>query len=238
MPGTGSIPISVLIAAYNQAQYVGEALESVLAQDIDQGFVEVIVINDGSTDGTRSVLDRYSDRVSIVDQENQGLVATCNRGLSLATGHYIARLDADDYAAPTWLRRTLETLDACPGGVCVYPDYVEVIDRQERRISLAAGNLYDLIACGTLLSADAIRRAGGFRPMYWEEYDLYLRLRQIGTFVHLPEPLYYYRKHSASMTADPERRRAGWRELVDAWGERDLLEAGTSLELSAVIEAQ
>lgn len=238
MPGTGSIRISVLIAAYNQAQYVGQALDSVLAQDLDQGLFEVIVINDGSTDGTRSVLDRYGDRVSILDQENQGLVATCNRGLSLATGQYIARLDADDYAASAWLRRTLETFEACPGGVCVYPDYVEVADRQERRVSLAGGNLYDLVACGTLFSADAIRRAGGFRPMYWEEYDLYLRLRHFGSFVHLPEPLYYYRKHAASMTADPDRRRAGWRELLDAWGERDLREAGTSLELSAVIDTQ
>ena len=95
-----------------------------------------------------------------------------------------------------------------------------VSDRYNRRI---------VMAC-----ADAVRAVGGYRPLFWEEYDLFLRLRALGPFLHLPRPLYRYRRHEGSMTADPERRRAGWRELLAAWDLASLRAAGRDEELEMI----
>src|SRR5689334_20413639 len=98
--------ITVLVAAYNQGSYLSQALDSLKAQTLSAQAFEVIVINDGSTDETASVLNKYP-WITRRDRENRGLVNTCNEGLQLARGAYFARLDSDDYAAPTWLASLL-----------------------------------------------------------------------------------------------------------------------------------
>ncbi|MDQ8021338.1 MAG: glycosyltransferase family A protein [Moraxellaceae bacterium] len=96
---SGSVEISVLLPVYNGAPYIREALDSVLAQD--HPSFEVIVINDGSTDDTATILASYTDaRLRIVHQENAGLAVTLHRGVELARGRFVARQDADDISQP------------------------------------------------------------------------------------------------------------------------------------------
>src|SRR6185437_1499141 len=85
-----------IIPAFNLARYLPAAIDSALAQEPPGGPVEVIVIDDGSSDETPQVLAAYSDRVTVLRQPNRGFVATVDRGLGLANGEYIALLDADD----------------------------------------------------------------------------------------------------------------------------------------------
>ena len=91
--------VSVVIPAYNCAEYVGQAVESVLHQTIADW--EIIVVDDGSRDHTRLVLEKYSDRIRYIYQQNQGVSIARNCGIELARGEFIAFLDADDYFSPT-----------------------------------------------------------------------------------------------------------------------------------------
>ena len=94
--------VSVVIAAYNAQAYLAEAIESVLGQTVPPD--EVIVVDDGSTDGTRGVLDRFGDRILALTQKNSGQAVAVNKGLAMARGEFIGFLDADDL----WTSRKLE----------------------------------------------------------------------------------------------------------------------------------
>ena len=111
---SGSSPlISVMIGAYNAEPYLAEAIESVFAQT--HRPLELIVVDDGSTDGTAAVAQAYGDRLSFAQQENGGNGAARNRALQLATSDYFAFLDADDRFTPQKLELQLAALDADPG---------------------------------------------------------------------------------------------------------------------------
>ena len=104
--------ISVMIGAYNAEPYLGEAIDSVFAQT--HRPLELIVVDDGSTDGTADIARAYGDRLSFAQQENGGNGAARNRALEFATGPYFAFLDADDRFAPRKLELQLEALEADP----------------------------------------------------------------------------------------------------------------------------
>ena len=100
---------SILINNYNYAAYLGEAIDSALAQDWDD--VEVIVVDDGSTDGSAAVLDAYEDRVVVVRKPNGGQASAFNAGFEHATGSIVFLLDADDLFLPGKVRAVLEALE-------------------------------------------------------------------------------------------------------------------------------
>jgi glycosyltransferase involved in cell wall biosynthesis len=115
--------ISVIITAYNYGRYVREAVESVLSQTLSD--LQVVVVDDGSTDDTPEVLARIRDpRVKIVRTRNQGISASRNEGLSHVTGDFVAFLDADDRWTPRKLEYQLEVLNAEPDIVAVFCNFV------------------------------------------------------------------------------------------------------------------
>ncbi len=104
--------ISVIIPVYNGEKFLAEALESVFVQDYSP--LEIIVVDDGSTDGTAALLSTYGERIRSVHQSNQGPAAARNRGLEIAGGELIAFLDADDLWLSGKLRRQIDYLDIHP----------------------------------------------------------------------------------------------------------------------------
>lgn len=229
--------VTVLMATYNQAQYLSAALDSLRAQTLAPGRFEVIVINDGSTDGTAQALEHYQDWARVIQRPNRGLIASCNEGLHLAKGRYFARLDSDDLVLPEWLECLVDPLERDPAVSCAHSDRYELQDSERIYVKTDVGNLYQLVACGTVFRTDMLRAIGGYRAFYWEEYDLYLRLRREGGFLRVPRPLYTYRKHALSMTQSPERRLEGWAELAREWGESTLRTAGTNAEMEQALLA-
>ncbi len=227
--------ISVVMATCNQAATLPEALCSLWAQTLPPGQWELIVINDGSTDATREILERHPGPLRVVHQSNRGLAACCNEGIRLAGGAYWTRIDSDDLVSPEWLERTMAALEAAPGASCAVPDRVEWDGTGERQVRVQVDNLYSLIACGTLFRTDLLRAIGGYHPFYWEEYDLYLRLRPLGGFLRVPVPLYTYRRYAGAMTRSRRARYRGWRELAQAWGEETLRAAGAHPELEEAL---
>ena len=116
--------VSVVIPTYNDEATIAGTLESVFAQRFDGSF-EVIVVNDGSTDGTRALLEKFGERIRVIDQENAGAAAARNAGIAAASGEYIALLDADDTWTEEMLSKTVPVLDKNPACVAVFSDGME-----------------------------------------------------------------------------------------------------------------
>lgn len=227
--------VSIVMVTCNQAATLPEALSSLQAQTLPPDRWERIVIDDGSTDETQEILSRQSDWLRVIRQPNQGLPASCNAGLQSARGKYLARIDSDDLATPDWLERMATVLETAPEASCAVPDRYEWDGAGKRTIRVDLENLYSLIACGTLFRTELLRAIGGYRPFYWEEYDLYLRLRTHGRFLHVVAPLYTYRRHAAGMTQSRQARQEGWRQLAQTWGAQALRAAGTHPELEEAL---
>lgn len=113
--------LSVVIPTYNAKDTVGQAVRSILEQIRSPD--EVIVVDDGSTDGTSSVLEGFGNRIFVVRQPNGGLAAARNAGCALCTGEFIAFMDADDIAHPHRLALQVDALNACPDAVLCHTDF-------------------------------------------------------------------------------------------------------------------
>src|SRR5688572_27419114 len=126
--------VTVLLPTYNAAGWLESAVDSVLNQTLRD--IEVVVMDDGSTDATSGILARYTDaRLRIIRDDNRGLVAVLNRGIELANGRYIARMDADDIACPTRLATQVAFLDAHRAvGICGTWFRVHTLDKRPSHV--------------------------------------------------------------------------------------------------------
>lgn len=206
--------VSVLMAAYNAERYLRKALDSILAQTYTD--FELIVVDDGSSDGTYAVLSACQDtRLRIVRlPRNRGLTAALNLGLSQARGCYIARMDADDISLPDRFLRQVEWLDRHPETTVLGTSALR-IDSDDRFLenmvsafrsseevgrSLAAG-MCPVIHSSVLARTEVLRSMGGYRTQFphAEDFDLWLRVLDHGRVFILPEPLLMYRSSSGSI---------------------------------------
>ncbi|NHC12723.1 glycosyltransferase [Motilibacter deserti] len=212
--------VSVLLAVYNGERYVAAAVESVLAQTY--GRLELIVIDDGSTDGTLAILKGFEDpRVRLVSRENRGLVTTLAEAASLARGTYLARMDADDLSRRDRLARQVQFLESHPDVVLVGSDYT-LIDEHGSPVHVTSflAHPHDLKTAQVvgnqfghgcvLMRADAYAAVGGYDTglPQAEDMDLWSRLSHVGEVANLPEPLYAYRDNpdGISSTQTDEQR--------------------------------
>jgi glycosyltransferase involved in cell wall biosynthesis len=195
--------VSVVMPAYNVAWCVRRAVDSALAQSLRE--LEVIVINDGSTDDTLEVLASYDDAIKVIDQANGGMSHARNAGIRAARGKYVAFLDADDWWLPEKLARQVELLDSRPElGFCSTAARVE--DPQGELLNLwrctrARGNMLETIiaenaAVAGGCSAVMVRRelfeqVGLFDESLrgFEDPDLWMRLAAVCRYACIDEPL-------------------------------------------------
>ena len=215
---TGTPEISVIIPAYNAARTVGAAVDSVLAQSF-AGF-ELLVIDDGSQDDTAGVVNARNDpRVKCVRTENGGVSVARNRGLDLAAGASVAFLDADDAWKPTKLEQQHRAMSDQPDvGLCFAS--TEHVDDDLRTIGLHAapqrsdycqallleGNIIAGSASSVMARTSAIDQAGRFDPRLslCADWDMWLRMSVVTSFLALDEALVLYRNAPGTMSGDPK----------------------------------
>lgn len=216
--------VTVLIAAYNAEKYIAEAIASALGQSVPSRDREVLVVNDGSTDQTLPILRSFGGAITILDEPQRGLAGACNTGLAAARGEYFLRLDADDILDREALAIMSSCLDADPDASCVYSDRVEIFpDGEQRPVSMAAFNIFKTIASGMLFRTDLARAVGGYDDLLFEEYDFLIRYLKVNPKrLHVPKPLYVYRRHGSGITGQPEYWQQGWRQIIRKWGEAEL----------------
>jgi len=227
---------TILVAAYNSEAFLERAITSALAQQLPRDTYEILVVDDGSTDGSLAILERYQADVRILRLTHRGLPGTCNEGIKAARGDYLMRLDADDELEPTILAHTAAVLGQREDVAFVTTDRWEIDEATGRtmHIHVDPANLYDLIAPGVLFRKAALVEVGGYEDLYWEEYDLFIRLLRRFRAQHVVLPLYRYHRHPTSMTASVEDRRKAWESLIQKWGIEELRRVGRCPELEEV----
>ena len=224
--------ISVYMASYNYADFIEEAINSVIHQTLDDW--ELIVINDGSTDDTEEVLKQYesNQKIRIIHQQNQGLNITNNIALRLARGEYIMRLDADDYLDENALSVLSDSLDRNKAFDLVFPDYYEV-DENGKVLDLIRRDkldndveILDLPAHGacTMFRTNTLKRLGGYIEDFQcqDGYELWLRFIQKYKPKNINIPLFYYRQHSKSLTKNKKKILDTRREIKKRFVKKEL----------------
>lgn len=217
---TMTVPgISVLVPTYNQERYLGRCLRSLLAQSIERAAFEIVVIDDGSVDGTKHVIQSFVDEIRVVRlAENRGLPAALNAGLDAANGEYTVRVDADDYVNAEFLNILHLFLAENADLDAIACDYLVVDD--EEQVLRRCSSIEDPIACGIMFRTDHLREVGGYDESFLMHEDLDLRHRFLErrSITRLPLPLYRYRRHDSNMTNDGQTGAEFMRMLQDKHG--------------------
>lgn len=220
--------VSVVIPAYNHERFIAAAVDSVLGQTHAQ--LELIVIDDGSTDRTGAIVQAYTDpRLTYLHQDNQDAYNTINRGLSLATGDFVAILNSDDVYHPTRLETLLKVQQETKAQ-CLFTDVIPIDDqgrelndpafgwnqwhRDNRAVYFACGDLYTAFLHGNFmvttsnlfLTREAVANAGNFAALrYLHDYDYIFRvmLAHPGQVQYLHDQrLLFYRIHGGNTLSE------------------------------------
>ena len=219
---TSSLPrVSAVIAAYNYERYLPEALDSALAQDYPAELLEIIVVDDGSTDGTPDVARRYAaehpERIRYIRQDNAGLAAATTRGLHEARGDLITLLDADDAWVTSRTRLLVDALGRNPRAGLVYGD-MEVIDGDGRHLARSwlaeaaqtpfRGRVAAHLLRSNFVIAPSLMFRSRFRdrvcpiPSFFPAQDWYIaaRVADVAEVDFVPAVVARYRRHGANMS--------------------------------------
>lgn len=216
--------ISVVMPVYNAEPYLREAIDSILGQTFTD--FELLILDDGSTDGSLGIVRSYNDtRIRVLVEPHRGLEAIRNKGLQEACANYIAWIDADDRCHPERLSRQVSYMNTHADTVAV-GSWAQVIDKegrltgqmlipprggQELRLRLCTEN--PIINGSSMIRRDAALAVGAYRQGFppAEDYDLWLRLSEAGEVANIAEPLYQLRIHSQSAIAREDSQKTAIR---------------------------
>ena len=222
---TSNPRVSVVMPVWNAVRFLRPAMDSILTQSFES--FEVVVVDDGSSDGTGVILSEYRDpRVRVVRKEKRhGVVSALNLGLDLARGEFVARMDADDVSHPERFAAQVRFLDG-EIDVALVGSWANVIDEKGGIVSIIRvptdrgdihGELLDrnvFVHSSVMFRRDRVREVGCYQKIRAsddtaQDYDLWLRLADRFPLANLPEVLVDYRIHSAqvSMRRLPAQRR-------------------------------
>ena len=212
MPSSGKV--SVIIPNYNYAQFVGEAIESVLNQTYKD--IEIVVVNNGSTDNSMDVLTKYSKKIRLINQENLGQSGARKSGLEMATGNFIAFLDADDKWDTEKIEKQIllftSKVELVYCGINLFSENAQTVIATE--IPTFKGSCSDafieypgvsIVLSGestSIFTQSLLEKVGGFDPELNSAagWDFFRRCSKFSEFDFVPEPLVNYRLHSSNMS--------------------------------------
>lgn len=206
--------VTIYITNHNYGKYINKAIRSVLDQSLRE--FELIIIDDGSTDDSLKIINKYKDhkKIQTIYQKNKGLTVSNNLALRLSRGKYIIRLDADDWLEPNALQIMSDYLEKNPKIGLVFPDYFEVDEKDNilnlvRRHNFKKVKLLDKPAHGacTMIRKECLSKIGGYSEKFDRQdgYYLWIKIIQRYGVMNLNLPLFFYRQHNLSLTKNEEK---------------------------------
>jgi len=206
--------VTVYITNFNYGRFIQKAIESVINQTFHD--FEIIIIDDGSTDNSKEIIETYATdpKIKIIFQQNKGLNVTNNIALRVAQGKYIMRLDADDYLDANALLVMTNLLEKNEELGLVFPDYY-MIDSSDNILSLEKRHKFDKVslldqpahgAC-TMIRKKFLQQLGGYDEKYscQDGYELWIKFISKYKVTNINTPLFYYRQHGSNLTTNEER---------------------------------
>jgi glycosyltransferase involved in cell wall biosynthesis len=213
--------VSTLIPVYNRERYLAAAIESLLAQAYRP--LEIVVIDDGSTDGSAEIARRYAPMVRYELQPHRGIASARNGGLALAQGEYLAFLDSDDLWEEGQLAVQMEVLRSCPEVDCLFGHVTEFIseelDPDAARAIVCRSEPMPSRGPGAIIKAEAFRRVGPFRAQgqVGEFIDWHLRADEIGLkSMMLPQVVIRRRLHASNQSREQQSSRLDYVRILKA----------------------
>lgn len=209
--------VSIVTTVYNGEKYLEQSINSMLSQTFEN--FEFIIVDDGSTDNTLKKLQKFDDpRICLISQKNQGQTKALINGIERASGELIARIDADDYSLPDRLMRQVEFMDAHPKVVFCGSRFQELygdsLFPQRVQFAQTDSEIKNTISCFNLFAHSAVMfrreaylKVGGYDKKYiiGMDYDLWVRLMEIGEAYNLDEVLTIVRVHEQSISMTQSR---------------------------------
>lgn len=210
--------ISLIIRTFNNEKFIEKAVMSALNQNFND--YEVVVINDGSTDNTKKILNSFSHpKLRIIHQENQGMIKAGYAGLRESKEDYVIFLDGDDEFKTNTLSELFTALRQNLEKGFSYSDYDEIDLRNENKKIVSCQNIFNTLACGILFRRTVLNEVGFWdRKFIFAEYDLLIRIMKKYPGVHVAKPLYVYNRHENSFTANKEKVEQGKQQLFVKYG--------------------
>lgn len=199
--------ISCVIPVYNHEEYLADAIDSALAQTVP---CEVICIDDGSTDNSGAIADRYKDKIKVIHQTNRGLPAARNTGIMNASGDYVLPLDSDDILQDNAVER-LEQAITETGADVIAPSFKCFGLSQDDVILMPNPMIHDFRVANRIAYCAAIKKSvllemGGYSPKMvygYEDYHLWITLLRLGKkIITIPDKLMLYRTKEHSMLSE------------------------------------
>ena len=200
------IKVSVIIPVYNQEKFLGRCIRSLINQTYNSENYELILVNDGSTDNTQKVIEKYQNHLKVINNEkNIGLPNSLNLGIRAANGSFIVRVDSDDYVNEKFLSYLTDYLTENSNFDAIATDYL-LVDDSERVLSREYADQKP-IACGIMFRIEQLIEIGLYNEdfKFREEEELRKRFEKKYKINRVPIPLYRYRKHDANMTNNIEK---------------------------------
>lgn len=217
--------VSVVIPAYNAEPYLEECVRSVLAQT--HPVEEILIVDDGSTDRTQILAESFGAPVRLLQQKQGGPARARNLGVSQASGEWIAFLDADDLWLPEKVEKQLEAFQKAPDAVLCYTGLLALkLDGSTVPVAPPALSYVDAMLSLTnvgippsavMLRRDTLLQAGGFSEVQrgCEDWELWFRLRKLGRFCIVPDPITVYRESLGGLSSNAEHMYQDFLRMLD-----------------------
>lgn len=201
--------VSVIIPTYNREQFIVETINSVLNQTYKD--FEIIVVDDGSTDNTKSKLEQFKSKIKLIEQKNSERAIARNNGVKNSTGQYVAFLDSDDIWIKNKLEKQVEILNSKPEVILTYGQCLRInedgrkIKTAKRQLRGFSGNVYErllmrnfVVSPTPMIKREFFEKTSGFQTKYipYEDWEFWIRFSLLGKFHFIDKPLAYYRIHS------------------------------------------
>lgn len=215
--------LTVIVRVYDHPEYIENALDSILNQDISKDLYTILVVDDGSGQDMKDILAKYKGKVSFIRTSHVGTNHAANIGFKYTLTKYVILLDSDDYYTPTLLREMLEIAEK-DNSDFVVSDYMEIKGKwiwpkKIRYISLR-DNIFNGGANGILMKMDLVRELGCYdENLILPEYKLLFELQKRYKYSYIQKSLLVHRRYSGSITSNKKKVKEGINQLRDIYGE-------------------